>query len=198
MLFFSERRRRRQFQELAAPCLDFVHNVAFRLTGNRYDAEDLTQETFAVAFRKLHQLREPERCRYWLLAILRNLHRREQTSARVELLTGMDDDYWDCLEATAQALTPEDIWAAAGAAREIEKYLRELPEKYRLPLILHYTEEWSYQEIAEGLELPLGTVMSRLSRGRELLKRKLLVRGRQAAAGKSEKAAVITLSRRQS
>lgn len=165
------------------PHLDYVYNVAYRLTGNRYDAEDLAQETFVVACRKLTQLREPERCRQWLLAILRNLYRCERGQKRPELLVADHEEYGDFMAAAAGQATPEELWASAGGAREVQELLLELPEKYRLPLILHYSEEWSYQEIATGLEMPLGTVMSRLNRGRELLKKKIILRKKRRAVG---------------
>lgn len=184
MLFKSDRRRK-QFLETVYPHLNFVFNVAFRLSGNHYDAEDLTQETFTVAFQKLHQLKEPGKCRYWLLAILRNLYLRGGEKQRPELLeVAEDDDYCTILESLVAEGDPEKELIQKTAAQEVQRILLGLPEKYKTPLVLFYGEEWSYQEIAEGLEMPIGTVMSRLGRGRELMKRKLLEGRRRQEKGK--------------
>jgi RNA polymerase sigma-70 factor (ECF subfamily) len=171
--------------QVAYPHLDFVFNMALRLSGNRYDAEDLTQETFATAFRKLHQLKDEGRCKFWLLSILRNLFLRGREKCRPELLdVQSDEDYVTVLENLAGEGNPEEILLDKSAAQEVQAILGGLPEKYQTPLILFYTEEWSYQEIAEGLELPMGTVMSRIGRGRELLKKGLLDRRQGRGQGK--------------
>lgn len=174
-MFFSSARRREQFHEIVYPHLGFVFNVAYRLSGNRYDAEDLTQEAFATAYDKLHQLRDTGRCRFWLLAILRNHYLRSCEKKRPDLLeVTEDDDYFSVLENLAGDDNPEDILIDRMAAQDVQEILLGLPEKYKTPLVLFYTEEWSYLEIAEGLELPIGTVMSRICRGRELIKKEVL------------------------
>ncbi len=176
-MFFPKDRSRDRFMKTAYPHLDFVFSVAFRLSGNRYDAEDLTQEAFVIAFQKLHQLKDPEKCKPWLLSILRNLYLRSQEKNRPGLLKVQDDEeYSSILENLVREETPEDIFAEKNQFHEVQKILNSLPEKYKTPLILHYTEEWSYKEIAQGLDLPMGTVMSRIGRGRELIKKELIRR----------------------
>ena len=184
-MFFRRSVSEERFMQVAYPHLDFLFNMALRLSGNRYDAEDLTQETFATAFRKLHQLKDEERCKFWLLSILRNLFLRGREKSRPELLdVPNDEDYVAVLENLVGEGNPEEILLDKSAAQEIQTILGGLPEKYQTPLILFYTEEWSYQEIAEGLELPMGTVMSRIGRGRELVKKRLLDRRQGRGQGK--------------
>lgn len=184
-MFFRRSISEERFMQVAYPHLDFVFSMALRLSGNRYDAEDLTQETFAVAFRKLHQLKDEQRCKFWLLSILKNLFLRGREKSRPELLNvASDEDYLTVLENLVGEGNPEELLLDKGAAQEVQAILDGLPEKYQTPLILFYTEEWSYQEIAEGLELPMGTVMSRIGRGRELVKKGLLHRRQAHCQGK--------------
>jgi RNA polymerase sigma-70 factor (ECF subfamily) len=174
---------------LADPHLDFIFNVAFRLSGNRYDAEDLSQETMTVAFDKFSQLKDHERVRYWLLAILRNLYLRSHEKQRPTLLDVPDEEsYNSVFERMTAEGTPESEFFEIDSAREVQGVLNRLPEKYKTPLILFYTEEWSYREIADGLDLPMGTVMSRIARGRDLVKKELL----QSRKTKGERKVIFT------
>jgi RNA polymerase sigma-70 factor (ECF subfamily) len=174
---------------LADPHLDFIFNVAFRLSGNRYDAEDLSQETMTVAFDKFSQLKDHERVRYWLLAILRNLYLRSHEKKRPTLLDVPDEEsYISVFERMTAEGTPESEFFEIDSAREVQGVLNRLPEKYKTPLILFYTEEWSYREIADGLDLPMGTVMSRIARGRDLVKKELL----QSRKTKGERKVIFT------
>lgn len=185
MFFLKGARHREQFLKTVYPHLDFVFNMAYRLSGNRYDAEDLAQETFAIAFQKLHQLKEADKCRPWLLAILRNLYLRGCEKKRPELLEVVEDeDYFSILEGVAAGDNPEESLIEKSTAQEVQKILGGLPEKYKTPLVLFYAEEWSYQEIAEGLDLPMGTVMSRIGRGREMVKKELLKGRKRQGEGK--------------
>ncbi len=179
---FFRANREEEFMRLAYPHLSLVFNVAFRLTGNCYDAEDLTQETFTIAYQKIRQLREKEKCRAWLLTILRNLYLRGRSKKQPELLEVDEsgDDYWLLLEKYSATPSHDELADEAILAEEVQKLLLDLPEKYRLPLVLYYSEEFSCQQIAETIDLTIGTVMSRLGRGRELLKKKMLRRQRQA------------------
>ncbi len=171
--------------EVAYPHLDSVYNVALRLSGNAFDAEDLTQETFTVAFRKLHQLKEAEKARAWLLSILRNLFLRSREKNRPDLLDVADDQsYAAALDNLAGSDCPEKTFFKQADAQSIQRTLDSLPEKYKTPLILFYTEEWSYREISEALEAPMGTVMSRISRGRDIMKKTLLAESRPQGKGK--------------
>lgn len=139
-----------------------LYRYAFRLAGSAADAEDLTQETFGKALTRLPQLREPERVRGWLFRILRNayLHRvRDRKRHRVVPL----DAVGDLPERPAEEMPDIDPARLQGA-------LNELDEAFRTPIILYYFEEFSYRDIADQMELPIGTVMSRLARGKAYLR----------------------------
>ncbi|HEV3204036.1 MAG TPA: sigma-70 family RNA polymerase sigma factor [Gemmataceae bacterium] len=144
-----------------------LYRYAFRLTGASADAEDLTQETFCSAQLKFHQLRDPDRAKAWLFSILRNayLHRirarNNQPVISIELLD-------DVAEPLPDPLPPVDT-------ERLQQILNELPEVFRTPIILYYFEEFSYRDIAEQMDLPVGTVMSRLARAKAHLKSRLLV-----------------------
>jgi RNA polymerase sigma-70 factor (ECF subfamily) len=142
-----------------------LYRYAFRLTGAAADAEDLTQEAFCKAQVNLGQLRDAERARPWLYRILRNcyLHRvRSDRQANCVSLNGVGDVAGPGTEELTE-IDPE----------QLQKALGDLPEAYRTPIILYYFEDFSYRDIAEQMELPLGTVMSRLARGKCFLRRRL-------------------------
>jgi RNA polymerase sigma-70 factor (ECF subfamily) len=154
-----------------------LYRLAFRYTGNHYDAEDLAQETLLAAYRSFHQLRNPKRFRGWLFAILRNGFLK--TKKRLERLhsTPLEEDrreYLDVLEAAASQYTAEELYAMVSESRHIQQSVAGLPEKYQKVILLRFTEGMTYQEISNAIGIPLGTVMSRLSRGKLMLKRKLL------------------------
>ena len=144
-----------------------VYRYAFRLAGNVVDAEDLTQQAFLVAHQRLHQLREPDKADRWLFAIVRSCYlksrRRERPVAAASLELDIDN-------------IPERVDDDSEIdSQRLQLALNELPDEFRLVLVMFYFEDCSYQEIAEQLEIPPGTVMSRLSRAKGHL-RKLLTR----------------------
>lgn len=144
-----------------------LYRYAYRLSGSAADAEDLTQETFGKALARMGQLRESDRAKAWLFRILRNqyLHRvRDQKRHRVVPLDAVGD-----LPGRTEAV-PEIDGARLQAA------LNELDEAFRTPVILFYFEEFSYRDIAEHMELPIGTVMSRLARAKAHLRAALAPR----------------------
>lgn len=140
-----------------------VYRFALRLSGSESDAEDLTQQTFLSAHRHWDQLREPERVRSWLLSITRNAYLKRSRQPRQIPFSTME--------------SPPDpvgsIPATAVDEEQLRRTLEELPEEYRTPLILYYFEEFSYRDIAELLSIPIGTVMSRLSRAKTHLRTRL-------------------------
>ena len=143
-----------------------LYRYAYRLTGKCADAEDLTQETFCTAQRKLGQLRDPQRVRPWLFSILRNayLHRtRNEMQERCISLADMND---------LPELAPEALPDIE--PEQLQQALDELPESFRTPIILYYFDEFSYRDIAEQMDLPLGTVMSRLARAKAHLRSRLM------------------------
>ncbi len=141
-----------------------LYRYAYRLTGSVADAEDLTQQAFLTAQTKLHQLREPDHAKSWLCAIVRNTHLRNlRDNGRASVLA---------LEQVVELAEDSPIEATFDSEM-IQSVLNEMPEEFRSPLILFYFEEFSYKEIAEQMEVPLGTVMSRLARGKAYLRRRL-------------------------
>ncbi len=171
---------RKKFKELTYPHLDFLYNVALKYTSRPYDAEDLVQETMYTAYRKFHQLRESDKCRAWLFSILRSHFLRERRQfARRPLL----DDGSGYLK-HVQDEKADDF--AGVLDRKLDKVkvaqaLKTVPEKFRTAVVLYYMEEMTYQEISDFLDVPIGTVMSRLARGKKHLKTALL---KSAFAGK--------------
>jgi RNA polymerase sigma-70 factor (ECF subfamily) len=140
-----------------------LYRYAYRLTGSAADAEDLTQEAFCTAQLTFRQLRDPDRAKPWLFTILRNafLKRVRDDKPCVSL-----DGVGDLPEPLPEALPDID-------PEQLQQALNELPEVYRTPIILYYFEDFGYREIAEQMELPIGTVMSRLARAKGYLRNRL-------------------------
>lgn len=141
-----------------------VYRFAFRLAGNAVDAEDLTQHTFLTACRKLHQIQNLQKTRAWLLTITRNHFLKGKQRDSVDLLTF--EDAIPSLDAPGEIRLEFDTEA-------LQLALNELPEPYKTPIVLYYFEEIGYKQIAEQLQIPIGTVMSRLSRGKRFLRNRL-------------------------
>ena len=139
-----------------------LYRYAYRLTGSAADAEDLVQQAFLQAQRKLSQVREPGKARGWLFAVLRSCHgkacRRKRPVPAADV--GLEVDQTAGNMPAADRLETEDLQQA----------LDQLSEEHKTILLLFYFEEQSYKEIAAQLEIPLGTVMSRLSRAKSLLR----------------------------
>jgi RNA polymerase sigma-70 factor (ECF subfamily) len=151
-----------------------LYRYAYRLSGSSADAEDLTQETFCTAQAKWDQLRDTQRVKSWLFSILRNayLHRaRSARQLRLVSLEAIDDP----AEPPPEPLPPID-------PQRLQETLDELPEEFRTPILLYYFEEFSYRDIAEQMDLPLGTVMSRLARAKVHLRSRLLQPAPEAVA----------------
>src|SRR5262245_47355498 len=143
-----------------------LYRYAYRLTGSASDAEDLTQEAFCKTRRNLPALREAGGAKAWLFSVLRNayLHRaRADKQQRCVSLEGLGD-LAEPLPEPLPEIDPE----------RLQQALNELPEVFRTPIILYYFEEFSYRDIAEQMDLPLGTVMSRLARAKAHLRARLL------------------------
>src|SRR5262245_56487690 len=143
-----------------------LYRYAYRLSGTADAAADLTQEAFCKAQAQFGQLRDSSRAKAWLLTILRNayLHRlrAERQHREVPL------EWADCLGREYPDPFPDVD------PRRLQELLNEMPEGFRTPLILFYFEEFSYRDIAEQMELPIGTVMSRLARAKAQLRERLL------------------------
>jgi len=155
----------RDVQRLVDEHYAALYRYAYRLAGSAADAEDLTQETFCRAQVNLGQLRNPGRAKSWLFCILRNtyLHKlRAQKNQHYVSLTDLND----LPERPPGPLLPVE-------PERLQQALNELPESFRTPVILYYFEDFSYRDIAEQMDLPLGTVMSRLARAKAHLRARL-------------------------
>lgn len=141
-----------------------LYRYAYRLTGTQADAEDLTQQTFLQAHTHLDQLREPAAVRGWLFSILRHAWQKMcRQQSRIPESPSVDVENIVDHSAAEIPIDEERLQAALG----------ELPAEFRSVLLMYYFEELSYKEIADGLEVPIGTIMSRLSRAKQHLKRRL-------------------------
>jgi len=163
----------------AAEALQFLEplfGTAMRLTRNRADAEDLVQDTFVKAFRAAGQFERGTNLRAWLYTILHNTWRNRLRAAG-HAPVALDDDEADRVVATADGSnapeTPERILMRSTLDADLQAALDELPEAFRQAVWLRDVEEFSYAEIAEMLGIPMGTVMSRISRGRRALYERL-------------------------
>ncbi|NUQ62650.1 MAG: sigma-70 family RNA polymerase sigma factor [Pirellulales bacterium] len=142
-----------------------VYRYAYRLTGSVADAEDLTQQVFLTAQQKLVQLRKAESAQSWLFAILRNCFLKGRQKRRP---VPAGDLNFDVERIPAEISEDEEI-----DPEQLQEAIRDLPEAYRLVLVMFYYEDRSYREIAEQLDLPIGTVMSRLARAKAHLRSRL-------------------------
>ena len=170
------RHRADKFWDLAQDHARFLYNVAFKYAGNHYDAEDLVQETLYTAYNKFHQLRDSRKIKSWMFTILRNhflkSQRKKEPVRPDEFENGID--YLTQLESASSQQNLASVYERKVETEAIQSILDTLPEKYKTVLILYYLEDSTYQEIAEMLGVPIGTVMSRLSRAKQKMKKALL------------------------
>ncbi|SIT43570.1 RNA polymerase sigma factor [Paraburkholderia piptadeniae] len=167
----AEAARSLRFQQMALPHLDAAYNLARWLCGNPNDADDVVQEAFMRAFRFFDTF-HGETARPWLLAIVRRTwytewRRRSGVHATVEFDENLDDETFEGWSASSP--DPETLMLRDEDTRLVHQALEQLPVEYREVLILRELEELSYREIATIADLPVGTVMSRLARGRRKL-----------------------------
>jgi RNA polymerase sigma-70 factor (ECF subfamily) len=174
------------FERDAMPMASQLYAAALRLTRNPSDAEDLVQETFLKAYRAYHTFQEGTNLKAWLYRILTNTfinnYRRETRRPQEVELGELQDLYLYRRLATgddASTRSAEDQLLEGLVEDDIRRAVEELPENYRLPVLLADLEGFSYKEIARILDIPIGTVMSRLHRGRKALERALFEFARQ-------------------
>lgn len=166
--------RQQLVQGLVDAHYESLYRYGYRLSGSSTEAEDLTQETFCKAQQNLHQLRDATRARAWLFRILRNVYLQRARSGQQHRWVSLDSvgDLAEPLPDSLPAVDPE----------RLQQALNDLPEDFRTPIILFYFEEFSYRDIADHMDLPLGTVMSRLARAKAHLRTRLLERDPAVAA----------------
>ena len=170
---------RRRFERDAVPYLDQMYAAALRMTRNPADAEDLVQDTYARAYASFHQYEEGTNLRAWLYRILTNgyINEYRKRQRRPAESPGEEIEDWQLAEAASH--TPGGLKSAETAAlerlpdSEVKQALSDLPDEFRLPVYFADVEGFSYKEIAEIIGVPMGTVMSRLHRGRRRLRAQL-------------------------
>lgn len=161
----TEEQRRRRFEAEALPHMRVLFATACRLTGNPHDAEDLVQDTFLRAFRAFESFTPGTYIRAWLFTIL---HRARTDAFRRTGRTPQTVEVEECMVSVPPA---QDSLANGG--ERISRALDALPEVFRAAVVLRDVQEFSYDEIARILDVPIGTVMSRIHRGRALLRESL-------------------------
>ncbi|MFQ6097298.1 MAG: sigma-70 family RNA polymerase sigma factor [Armatimonadota bacterium] len=178
--------RRAEFEALAQKYQRDIFNGALRMTRSRDDAEDLAQETFVKAYSSFHQFRRGTNFKAWLFRILTNtyinVYRRKRRGPEFVALDDLTADLaaLNRAEEGHSPTEPEEAALARLPDEEIEKALSELPEVFRLVVILADMQQLPYRDVAEALDIPVGTVRSRLFRGRRILRRRL----REYASGR--------------
>lgn len=147
-----------------------VYRFSYRLTGDENWAEDTVQNTFLRAFERLEQLKDVGKARSWLLAIARTTFLGELRKRKSWVFTDTELD--------GSEVMALEVESTVDVGR-LQKALMEMPEQFRLVVVMHYLEQESYRSIAEQLSIPIGTVMSRLSRAKKMLKAKLMALSNQ-------------------
>ncbi len=169
--------RRAEFDKVALAHMDSVYRAALWMTRNQHEAEDLLQETYLRAFRSFHRFEQSTNCRAWLLKILTNLNidRYTRASAKSENVRYEDIKHFVASEEPAggQSSTATSFDYGEFLDEDVKHAVESVPETFRVPLLLSCVEGMSYKEISRVLGCPMGTVMSRVYRGRQLLKQKL-------------------------
>ncbi len=164
---------KRRYELLALPHMDALYNAALRMTRNAADAQDLVQETFFKAFRSFHSFKQEGNCKAWLYKILINTFINKYRKKKRE------PDWVDFEKvapfhpAVRESKTPEEEIFDQLLSDDVEDALRKLPEDFRMAVWLSDIEKLPYAEIANILNCPIGTVRSRIFRGRKMLREML-------------------------
>ena len=151
------------------PHVDLIFRCACKLTRKSHDAEDLTQETFYSAIKNFSQLKDRDKAKNWLFSILKNLFLKdlEKNKKRVDI------EFDSVSNMISGKVNIEEEHLKAEAARNLREALNKLDERLKAPIEMFYFEKLSYKEIAKSLDLPIGTVMSRIARGKVYIRREL-------------------------
>ena len=175
----TRQERASRFERDALPFIDQLYSAALKMTRNPPDAEDLVQETYTKAFSAFHQFQEGTNLKAWLYRILANTYINSYRKAqrRPQIADGPEIHDWQLAQADSHASSPTPSAEMEAMNRmtdsNVVAAMRALKEEYRYVVFLADVEGFSYKEIAEILQTPIGTVMSRLSRGRAQLRRNL-------------------------
>ncbi|HWR83999.1 MAG TPA: sigma-70 family RNA polymerase sigma factor [Candidatus Deferrimicrobium sp.] len=171
--------KRKSFEVEALPHMEALYRTALRMTKNQSDAEDLVQETFVKAYRFWDRFESGSNCRAWLFKIMTNIfineYRSKARSPMAVNVDELDDNFlYGQLAVEDTTRTPEQQLFAKLFDDDVKKAIENLPPDFRFVVVLSFLEGFSYQEIADIMNLQLGTVKSRLHRGRKLLQKALL------------------------
>ena len=161
------------FEELAMPLFDSLYNFARWLAHNQNDAEDLVQEAYLRALRSFASFQPGTNFRVWMFKILKNTFLSSCSKLERRMTVAMDWEE-DGPELAVESETPETILVNSANSQLVQSAIDDLPVHYRETLLLCDVEEMSYQEIAEILSIPLGTVMSRVARARKVVRESLI------------------------
>ena len=176
MALFKGRPSRADFEREALPHLQSLYSAAVRLTRNERDAEDLVQDTLLRAYRFFDSFEAGTNCKAWLFRILTNAfcNRYREREREQEILTeakSSDANVEQFFAGVERGRDVETALLGRLVSEDVERALAEIPQDFRMAVILADLEDFSYKEIADIMECPAGTVMSRLYRGRKLLQR---------------------------
>ena len=172
--FDREENLKATFEKVAVPQISHIYKTAFYLTKNETEAEDLVQETYLRAFRFFGKFEQGTNIKAWLLSIQHNLfinrYRRKKRQPETVEWEKINESYESMVQKDdGERTNPESILTFQGMDDEIEKALGNLPEEFRSAIVLVDMEELSYEEAARVMDCPIGTVRSRVSRGRRML-----------------------------
>jgi RNA polymerase sigma-70 factor, ECF subfamily len=178
MAFFKTQPSRLDFEREALPYLPALYSAALRLTRNERDAEDLVQDGLLRAYRFFDTFQAGTNCKAWLFRILTNVfcNRYREREREREILDEAESSHANVEQFTAGVQAGHDVETALLGrivSEDVERALAQVPQDFRLAVILADLEDFSYKEIAEIMDCPAGTVMSRLYRGRKMLQRLL-------------------------
>jgi RNA polymerase sigma-70 factor (ECF subfamily) len=162
------------------PLFDSLYNFAHWLTQNREEAEDLVQETYAKALRGFGSFQPGTNFRAWIFRILRNTFLTSRTGLAATRTVPLESEDDEAQTSAVSRETPESILLAQAGQQQVQAALEQVPVVFREVLLLCDVEEMSYQEIADMLGVPMGTVMSRLYRARKTLRAALEGKGQEA------------------
>ena len=171
-------KKRKSFEAEALPHMEALYRTALRMTKNENDAEDLVQEAYVKAYRFWDSFEPGSNCRAWLFKIMTNIFINEYRSkARSPMSVNVDDlddnFLYGQLAVDQTTRNPEQELFSRIFDDDIKKAIESLPDDFRMVVVLAFLEGFSYQEIADIMDLQLGTVKSRLHRGRKLLQKAL-------------------------
>lgn len=157
------------FETEALSFIDSLYGTALRLTRNTADAEDLVQDTYLKAFRAARQFERGTNLKAWLFTILHNTFRNRVRDAGRNPIDVDSEVVEQAVDRTGQQQSPEELLLRTTLDADLQEALEGLPDAFRQAVWLRDVEEFSYAEIAGMLGIPIGTVMSRISRGRKML-----------------------------